>query len=377
MSGRWKILISIESSIILNQSYQSFLGQGIECQKKNQEPESWMFIRPLAFANKSLEAEHGEVGWSAVKLHVDIRCRRANGLSVAIFLAIFTAQTVASSELKVGKGENVLGGKEWKAEKWWIHKLYPFTFIWALPHSRSWGRPSQCLCALSNSQLVGVLTNASPLFSGKRGLPLRKAQRLKTEMMEAVKEHCKLSPSFDRYGHCQGTRRSRRRILGHMYTDALKLRQGKKVLTQCSNGLTKNTLSSTYLRCGSSESGSWQHTREGPLTHGLFLLQTYRKWLVPKILPKPSLHLPAIGLRVMYSILPFLTQAMKVSPETRYTWSLRADTYLKQHLSLQDWESEETRQKRKVKQFLQCCPNSSLQASLNTAGTLFILYHRK
>lgn len=73
-----------------------------------------MSIRPLAFANKCLEAEHGEVGWSVVKLHVDIRCRRANGLSVAIFLAIFTAQTVASSELKVGKGENVLGGRNEK-----------------------------------------------------------------------------------------------------------------------------------------------------------------------------------------------------------------------------------------------------------------------
>jgi len=49
--------------MILNPSHQSFLGHGTECQKKNQDPEYQMSVRPLAFADKYLEAEQGEVSW--------------------------------------------------------------------------------------------------------------------------------------------------------------------------------------------------------------------------------------------------------------------------------------------------------------------------
>lgn len=50
-----------------------------------------------------------------------------------------------------------------------------------------------------------------------------------------------------------------------------------------------------------------------------------------------------------YSFVFFLRQAMKFCPETGYTWSLRVDTHLTPHLSLKDWESEETRHERKRK----------------------------
>lgn len=70
-----------------------------------------------------------------------------------------------------------------------------------------------------------------PPLSDKRGLTLKQTERLETERLQAVEKHCMLSISFDRCGHCQGARGSRRRIPGHMHTDALKLRQGKKVNT--------------------------------------------------------------------------------------------------------------------------------------------------
>lgn len=38
----------------------------------------------------------------------------------------------------------------------------------------------------------------------------------------------------------------------------------RQYLTQCSSGLTKNTLCSEHLRAGSVESASWQHHEEGP-----------------------------------------------------------------------------------------------------------------
>ena len=161
MSGRWKILISIESSIILNQSHQSFLGHGTECQKKNQEPESQMSVRPLAFANNARAWEGGLVT-AVVKAHVDVRCQRATGFECCHLFGNLHSPDCCFFRTAGRKRRQYMGGKDWKAEKWWIQKLCPFTFIWALPHSHSWGHPSQCLHPLSNSQLVGVLTNASP-----------------------------------------------------------------------------------------------------------------------------------------------------------------------------------------------------------------------
>lgn len=116
-----------------------------------------------------------------------------------------------------------------------------------------------------------------------------------------------------------------------------------------------------YRALGSLESGSWQHNKEGPWRSGLFSLQTSQNSRLPKILLKHSLHLSALGLKVTYYILPSPRQAMKASPETRHTWSLGVDTYLKPHLSSQIERVKKQGRKQQtleVKQFPQCCPNS-------------------
>lgn len=64
--------------------------------------------------------------------------------------------------------------------------------------------------------------------------------------------------------HCQGTRGSRRRALGHVHTDALIWYEAKSQYpTECSSGQSKNTLPSKHLRCGSFESHPWQHNNKG------------------------------------------------------------------------------------------------------------------
>lgn len=167
--------------------------------------------------------------------------------------------------------ENIWEGlvNEWKAAKWWLQQLCPFTFIWALPHSCSWGHPSQYLCPPANSQLVGVLSNASPFVSGKR-------ERLKTERVQAENAAYWASPLTD-----TSIAKEPDEAEGEYWPISAQMlsnwdKAECQYLTQCSNRLTKNTPFSKHLRHGSSESGSWQHNK-AQLTPGL-LIQTSKSY---------------------------------------------------------------------------------------------------
>lgn len=181
MTGRWKISIRIESSIILNQSHQSFLGHGTECQKKEkQKLEFWVSVRPQHLQTNLWKQSKGR--WATKSSSKRSWVWGAKGLLPSVQWTSLPGavnchdSNVASTGPREGKEH--MGGKRKKKIKEMSKGGYRSSVssllseIYCIPAHGDIPCSPCILCPA-----LSLLTNSGPFVCGKREHILKQAER--------------------------------------------------------------------------------------------------------------------------------------------------------------------------------------------------------